>query len=250
MVGETAAGSRGNLRSGKGEWPYQVQLGRKREQRGSEGWSRLLQGDLIAESSKASFKINQFREDTTRCRLFSESTALATWTAACAGGSQRPQKLLKDQPHLQLVCREREGTQPPDSRTHQHCSCTYSSTWNYSFLEAGARQGWSWQVLRDGTGCAGVNWDAAVKWHSWEGAPVPLRKPLEHCTGSAPLISPGVQRLQRTGCWWLVFVSSGLWIQDTNQLVQWVCQDQTQSWLSSPFWAFTQLEGHLPPLPA
>lgn len=78
MVGETAAGSRGNLRSGKGEWLYQVQLGRKREQRGSEGWSRLLQGDLIAESSKASFKINQFREDTTRCRLFSESTALAT----------------------------------------------------------------------------------------------------------------------------------------------------------------------------
>lgn len=52
--------------------------GKEREQRGSEGWSRLLQGDLVAESSKASFKINQFREDTTRCRLLSESTALAT----------------------------------------------------------------------------------------------------------------------------------------------------------------------------
>lgn len=112
------------------------------------------------------------------------------------------------------------------------------------YPEDGARQAQSWQGPRDRTSCAGLKLYEAKKWNSSE-APVPAGKPLEHCTSSALWISPGY-KVQQTSCCccFLGSVSSRLWIQR----VPWVCQDQTQSWLSSPFQAFTQLEGHLPPL--
>lgn len=45
---------------------------------------------------------------------------------------------------------------------------------------------------RGGTGCAGLKFYEAKNQHSSE-APAPARQPLEHCTSSAPSISPRVR---------------------------------------------------------
>lgn len=60
------------------------------------------------------------------------------------------------------------------------------------FPEDGVRGAQSWQGLRGGTGCAGLKFYEAKNQHSSE-APAPARQPLEHCTSSAPSISPRVR---------------------------------------------------------
>lgn len=185
---------------------------------------------MLLRRSHSSFKIKQFREDTTGCK-------------------QREPRLPHEQHHVwedlktcwttNLTSSLCAGTEmgagvPPALALHLQQPLSRLEM----FPEDGARWAQSWQSPR--TGSAGLklyeakNPRTVEKHQSQQG----------NLWSIAAGIAPGYRAQQTNCCCCLSSVSSRLWIQR----VQWVCQGQTQSWLSGPFQVFTQLKGHNPPL--